>query len=73
VVESILVHISDDADDGVPAGMGIERAEVHALAERVAIREETLRQGLVDDRALQRAAEYLLLRNNPGGRSEIQR
>jgi hypothetical protein len=52
VIESILVHISGDANDHVPAGVGIERAEIEALSKCVAIREKPLCQRFVDDRAL---------------------
>src|SRR5439155_4753561 len=49
-IQSKLVHVSHNANDGGPAWFWIERAEINALPNSIAFRPEALRHGFVDHR-----------------------
>ncbi len=49
VVESVLMHISRDADDRGPARLRIQRAEIDAFPYRVVLGPKALRHRFIDD------------------------
>jgi len=51
-VESKLVHVADDAHDRKPTRLGVKRAKIDALSERISLRPVTPRQVLIDDDVL---------------------
>src|SRR5882762_10937056 len=71
-IQSKLVHVSRDANDSAPARLWIERAEVDAFSECVALGPETPFHGLVDHRPrhfpVVFGKEPALAQGNPQGR-----
>src|SRR5712671_7857816 len=72
VVESILVNVSGDANDRRPARLGIQRTQIDAFPDRVALRPEPPSHGFIDDRGVLQL-EIILSEKAPRAQRNSQR